>query len=387
MTSDIIYAGSEAHSTSSLIGSIQIERPSPIVKADDLAYITFVKSDLDKQQAFLEDFGMSVASASDSSLYMRGVGTLPYFYAAHSIGTLPNSNQPKQKAGYYGLGFSVSTEAELKKLSLATKTPIENIDGPGGGSRVRLFDPDGFIVDVVWGRQPVERLETRSEIPPSNTQFDKPRINKTVRTELAPSPLERLGHCVLSVTDFDASIQWYMTHVGIVPTDVLCLEDGTPSLSFNRLDRGSKPADHHTLVLIRDIEAKYQHSAYETLDLDSVGQGQQYMKWKGWRHFWGMGRHTLGSQIFDYWLDPDGDELEHYADGDVFDDQYPTRYHQMDMGGTWAWGDDIPSKMLPKFKLQQIWLAIKALAAKKITKDQLGLVKKALSIPARPWIK
>lgn len=30
-----------------------------------------------------------------------------------------------------------------------------------------------------------------------------------------------------------------------------------------------------------------------------------------------MGRHILGSQIFDYWKDPSRFTVEHYADGDV----------------------------------------------------------------------
>ena len=33
---------------------------------------------------------------------------------------------------------------------------------------------------------------------------------------------------------------------------------------------------------------------------------------------WGVGRHILGSQIFDYWKDPWGHELEHWTDGDLF---------------------------------------------------------------------
>ncbi len=34
----------------------------------------------------------------------------------------------------------------------------------------------------------------------------------------------------------------------------------------------------------------------------------------------GIGRHIQGSQLFDYWRDPDGFLVEHFADGDMFDD-------------------------------------------------------------------
>ena len=33
---------------------------------------------------------------------------------------------------------------------------------------------------------------------------------------------------------------------------------------------------------------------------------------------WGVGRHVLGSQVFDYWRDPWGHTLEHWTDGDLF---------------------------------------------------------------------
>ena len=31
---------------------------------------------------------------------------------------------------------------------------------------------------------------------------------------------------------------------------------------------------------------------------------------------WGLGRHVLGSQVYDYWSDPWGRVHEHWADSD-----------------------------------------------------------------------
>ena len=44
--------------------------------------------------------------------------------------------------------------------------------------------------------------------------------------------------------------------------------------------------------------------------------GHEHLKQTGHRHWWGVGRHILGSQVFDYWLDPWGHEMEHWTDGD-----------------------------------------------------------------------
>ena len=52
-------------------------------------------------------------------------------------------------------------------------------------------------------------------------------------------------------------------------------------------------------------------------DYDAVHIGGQWMQEKGWNREWGIGRHLLGSQVFDYWRDPWGHMFEHYADGDL----------------------------------------------------------------------
>jgi catechol 2,3-dioxygenase-like lactoylglutathione lyase family enzyme len=388
MNSDINYPGSDARSAAaaSAAGSIRIERREPIIAADALTYILFSKADLELQQRFLLDFGMVLAERSHDALYMRGTGPLPYFYVAYDRQQQKRKLGKAAKTGYLGIGFSVRTQADLERIRQAMRTPVEAVDGPGGGQRVRLHDPDGFIVDVVWGREYCERIPTPSSSTPVNTPSQKLRINQTVRPPLRPSPVERIGHCVLSVSNFKQSMDWYMTHLGLIPTDVQCLEDGTPALSFNRLDRGEEPADHHTLVLAQNVAPHYMHSAYETLDLDSIGQGQQYLAWRGWKHFWGIGRHILGSQIFDYWLDPEGEELEHYADGDVFDASFETRYHPLDIGGLWAWGDDVPKSMRPRLSVKQLWSAVLAIKRGKLSTQMLRMIKHAMSTQPRPWI-
>ena len=45
--------------------------------------------------------------------------------------------------------------------------------------------------------------------------------------------------------------------------------------------------------------------------------GHDYLKQFGkYEHMWGIGRHVLGSQVYDYWADPWGHVHEHWADSD-----------------------------------------------------------------------
>ena len=90
-------------------------------------------------------------------------------------------------------------------------------------------------------------------------------------------------------------------------------------MSFIRCDRGTTPADHHTLAMALGPQNRYVHSAYQVCDLDALAAGGQYLADHGYRRSWGIGRHIQGSQIFDYWRDPDGFLVEHFSDGDMFD--------------------------------------------------------------------
>jgi hypothetical protein len=146
--------------------------------------------------------------------------------------------------------------------------------------------------------------------PFGSTTLNAPRLSRRVT---------KVGHIVIETPDFDVTARWYMDTLGVMPSDVMCLADGTPVGAFMRLDRGSEPTDHHTLFLATGLESKVDHVAFEVVDLDAVEMGQQILMAKRYRHAWGVGRHLLGSQIFDYWRDPWGQKHEHYADGDLFD--------------------------------------------------------------------
>ena len=74
------------------------------------------------------------------------------------------------------------------------------------------------------------------------------------------------------------------------------------------------------------------------LDWDDLSCGNQFLKQKNRRHSWGIGRHVQGSQIFDYWLDPAGNKVEHWTDGDLVNDRYAVGHEPLtpDALAQWA---------------------------------------------------
>ncbi|WP_019447697.1 VOC family protein [Cupriavidus sp. BIS7] len=355
----------------------KLERPEALVKAQALAFLMFEKRDLCATETFLTDFGMRCVSRTDSQLLMRGAGAQPCLLMVRQ------GRRPR----YLGAAFTVSSENDLARLEAtgnARRLPPDSI--PGGGAGVELIDPAGNLLWLVTGQQPVDPQPLREPLHAlTNGPGKLRRVNATVRPPLEPAAVVKLGHVVLQTIDFPRMARWYMRHLGLIPTDVQYLEDGSPNLCFFRLDLGSTPSDHHAFVLAGGIEEKYEHSAYEVLDLDALGQGQNVMRANGHRHMWGIGRHVLGSQLFDYWFDPDGMEFEHYTDGDVFTADHETHYVPLEMSGIWAWGDDVPASMGVKRDLATVFRVVRLLRRGLLSAARLKLLGRAMT-QARPWL-
>jgi len=359
-----------------MLGSIELPRSAaPVVKANGLLFAHFERPDLEKAERYLVDFGLVRVARTENELFMRGAGPQPYIYRA-TLGP---------RACFRGLGLSVPHAQDLKILALKFGCSVMKSDGPGGGSVVQLRDPQGVTVDVLHGFTPSEALPVRPAIP-HNAPGQAVRINDTQRPKLEPPQVTKLGHLVLETPDFDTSVRWYIATFGFIPSDVLCLPDGTPVGSFMRLDRGETPADHHTLFVATGLESKVDHVAFEVVDVDAVEMGQQVMMARRHRHAWGVGRHLLGSQIFDYWRDPWGQKHEHYADGDLFDAAQPTGYHFMDREGLYQWGPDLPNDFIDaRLTPKRLWTLLKMAVKDKARLQRMIALKGTLSKPGRQW--
>lgn len=318
---------------------------SPTTKATSLAYLLFERPDLDLAEKFLTDYGLRVASRDEQRLFLRGTAPAQYCYVVERA----------KKARFVGLAFTVAARDDLDKLSrLPGASPVEDVSWPGGGARVRLVDPAGFRVDAIFGQTPAVAIGHRHPIA-FNSPDNAVRVNGTQRPPVAPPDVVKLGHVLLEVANYQAQCAWYTQHFGLIPSDICVLPDGTPVATFFRLDLGETPADHHTLALTQSFMAAHGHSSFEVVDADAVGMGQRVMQRGGWRHSWGIGRHILGSQIFDYWQDPWGDKHEHYCDGDVFTASAPADIHLVSREAMAQWGPEIPKSFTrPKLGLRSV---------------------------------
>jgi catechol 2,3-dioxygenase-like lactoylglutathione lyase family enzyme len=274
---------------------------------DDIAYVRFAAPDLDVMRGFLEDFGLTLVQATSERLAMRGAAEAPFLHMTE-LG----------EARFVALGLRAVSLADLATLAQACGTRVETLDAPGGGHVVRLTDPDGHLVEVVAGQEPSPPLELPAA-PAWNSARGRERVRQTKRLARDASHVVRLGHCVLNVSDFRASERWYKERFGFITSDEIEAAPGFAIGAFLRCDRGDRPTDHHTLFLVQHPKgAGFNHAAFEVADLDDLMTGHERLKAHGRTPDWGVGRHILGSQVFDYWRDPWSHVLEHWTDGDLF---------------------------------------------------------------------
>ncbi len=281
--------------------------PLSHTKVQDISHVRFTAPDLKEMSRFLTEFGLTPWLGNDGVLYARGTGPAPFIHAT-------TFGEP----GFASIGFRASCVADLEILALADGKPMERLTTPGGGYVVRLTDPDGYAVEVVSDQATFPATPTDAGNP-LNTAAVKTRLHSSVRITAGPASVARLGHAVLGVKDFRTSEQWYKSRFGFITSDAIEAAPGVTIGAFLRCDLGASLTDHHTLFLLQSPQApRFMHAAFEVAHFDDLMRGHAHLEAAGRKARWGVGRHVLGSQIFDYWEDPWGHELEHWTDGDLF---------------------------------------------------------------------
>ncbi len=315
-------------------GALAGEHPgraaNPVIKVADLAWLEFEKPDLDKAELFAHAFGFATAARTANELHLRGA--------------LPGSPcvvvRRGRRSRYAGAAFRAAEPIDLLRLADATGARIAPLPESLGGAVVDLTDPSGAGVRVVADTHELPALPTQQPLA-RNDGGDVRRTNATQRPPRVPATVERLGHVVLQTTTYAASLDWYLQHLGLIVSDFKYFagqRERGPTMSFIRCDRGSEPADHHTLAMTLGPRDRYVHSAYQVADLDALAAGGEHLLEQGYFRSWGIGRHIEGSQVFDYWRDPDGFLVEHFTDGDLFDNTLEPGWSPMTASGLAQWG-------------------------------------------------
>lgn len=311
---------------------------NPIIKVQDLAWLEFEKPDLTRAEAFTRAFGFQTALRTPAELYLRGTDAgAPCVLLRHG---------PRTR--FAGLALQAADEVDVLRVADRTDTIARPLPESIGGLAVDLTDPSGMPVRVVAGMHTLPESPVQQPLV-HNTGRSTVRTNATQRPPRVPARIQRLGHVVLQSTTYLQTLNWYLDIFGMIVSDFLYFpgqRDRGPTMSFIRCDRGSTPADHHTVALALGPANRYVHSAFQVSDLDALAAGGEYLSERGYSRSWGIGRHIQGSQLFDYWRDPDGFLVEHFTDGDMFDNTLEPGWAEFTATGLSQWGPPVTRDFL-----------------------------------------
>ena len=301
-----------------------------MIKVRDLAWLEFLKPDLAASERFAHASGFTTVSRTADELQLRGTdsGAPGCDRAAGTAVDVPRRGLPGRGTPPTCLRLADATGPRSRSCRTPRRDhgrPDRPQRGPGaGGGRHprarRIAGPAG-----------ADR-ERRTRGGPRQRDPASPR---------GPARVQRLGHVVLQTTTYVQTLNWYLQHLGLIVSDFKYFQgqrERGPTMSFIRCDQGATPTDHHTLAMTLGPRNRYVHSAFQVADIDALAAGGEYLRDDGFHRSWGIGRHIEGSQIFDYWRDPDGLLVEHFTDGDRFDCTLEPGWSPMTASGLAQWG-------------------------------------------------
>ena len=119
----------------------------------------------------------------------------------------------------------------------------------------------------------------------------------------------KISHVVLNSARTEDQIPFFVDVLGFR------VSDSTHMMEFLRCS-----ADHHSVAIFRNNGPSLNHVAYELPNIDGLMRGAGRVKQSGFDIEWGIGRHGPGSNVFSYFIEPNGFVAEYTTEVDQTDD-------------------------------------------------------------------
>lgn len=250
-------------------------------------YVGMAVPDLARAAAFYQSVWNLDRVAQDGGLHFFGAGG-PEQYVLRLRKT------DARRADVLAMAVPTSADVDtlavrLSRLGARLVHEPRAIDGPGGGYALRVFDPDGRVIEI------------SSDV--------SPRAFREV--EAGESRPRRLSHVVINTPDIQRLKGFYEAALGFRLSDWL---EGY--MCFLRC-----ATDHHAIALHQAPHASLNHVSFEMRGIDEFMRGTGRLMRSGNGPLWGPGRHGPGNNTFAYFLDPQGFVVEYTTELDQIDEQ------------------------------------------------------------------
>src|SRR5262245_23534100 len=280
-----------------------------IIGPDELV---FSVDDLEACTRYLVDYGLRpVASDGNGGRFEALDGTAVVLHRAgapsapRGIGPAPSLAET-----VYGVGDAAALEAIEKELRRD-----RDVERASDGS-LSCIDDMGFALR--FRRTTRRALSAPADLTNSPGSAPQRPVNRVGITPDMPVVPRTLSHVVLFVPDA-AKAEAFYHRLGFRTTDRLV--GAGPFL------RPAGTLEHHTLFMIQapPFMRGVEHFTFHVGSGTEVLLGGTRFEAKGYKTFWGPGRHLLGSNWFWYFNSPLGCHVEYDADMDLHDDAWIAR--------------------------------------------------------------
>ena len=254
-----------------------------------LAYVALNVTDLDRSSRYYEELvGLNVTERGDEFVALRCSRD------HHNLLLYPASTP-----GIKRVGFELESAAELAKAQ-------KHLEGLG------------ISIEPVSGEE-LKALRTvaafRFRIPGSGLCFEFFVQMMQLAQAYVPSvtQIERLGHVVINVSDFDATLKFLNEQLGFQTSDFVP--------GFAAFLRCFPNPLHHSLAILSGESSHLNHVNFMVRDIDDVGRAMNRMKKADVDIVFGPGRHQPSESIFLYFLDPDRMTVEYSFGMETFPEE------------------------------------------------------------------
>ena len=263
--------------------------------------------------AALDGTGLMIRRAADTSL------------------PAPLARSPNLRETRYGVADADTLRAVGAELS--RDRPVAALaDGV-----LRSHDDDGYAISFQVSRRRALQLPHYGINVPG--QSPGRALNEVAVRPAADLRPRSLSHVVMFTQDKERAERFYAERLGFRTVDV-----------FTNLGPFMRPAgthDHHTLFLIQAPVVGVEHFTFHLAGGYEVFKAGWDFAHKGYRSFWGPGRHILGSNYFWYFNSPFGGNIEFDADMDQHDDRWQPRRMLAELDSTQTFLTRYADKWLP----------------------------------------
>ena len=287
----------------------------------------FTVPDLEVAHKFYATFGLDVRR-------IDGRLDLFTFGHPHCWASIFQGGERKQLQ-YVRYGIFAEDEAEFRKRIAAAGIGME--PHPLGDKQGIWFrDPDGIAAQLVVG----PKVSPSAKTVPSVAGAVAPGQGAAPsRSKVAQVHPRYLSHILRFTPDVKRMVDFSRDVLGLRLSD-----HSGEIIAFIHTPHGS---DHHLVAFAKSHAPGLHHSSWDVGSVDEVGAGAERMRDAGWGKGWGVGRHVLGSNYFNYVQDPWGSFCEYSCDIDFVPAEldWPAADHPP-ADSLYVWGPPVPEDFI-----------------------------------------